>query len=335
MYTTELNVYGNMSSEFKFLVTDSNCRTLLDGLITGRLTDFWVNNLFQSNSDYLVKIMYYPVNLDNFVDYTYTADGGILVGKKVSSAMGRFQIKPTVPMVKILSFDLRSYKLNNFLDYSPYTKISLHIPLFAPIDLQPEIVYKMAVLEVYMTLDLTNGKSMIYVQGRQSGSSENVLVASESAQIGIDIAMGKTNKEEQDRNNALQSISFIGNIGGLLIGGASGNPLITAGSVNMLSKNTTQLLANSIDRLTSYKGSSGDRNALMVDRRMYLIIERPKNIKQPSNELKGRVLNETRTLNTINGYTEVSEIHFNPFDAIITDKEINEIVELLRTGVIL
>jgi hypothetical protein len=278
--------------------------------------------------------MYYPIRFNPFVEY-WGSDTIVRLGKTNSNVSGQISGQLKVPMVKLLSFDVRSYKLGNFLDYAPYTTISLHVPYFEPIELQPEIAYKMSKIEVYMTMDLFNGKSTLYVEGTEIGSSNHVLLATKSTQIGIEVAVGKTNKEEQIRNNAIQSIGFIGSVGGLAVGVASGNPLVTAGSIGMMTKNATQFLSNNIDRMKSYKGSSGDRTALEVNKRTYLMIERPKNIKRPTPELKGRVLNETRTLNTISGYTEISDIHFNPFDRNITDKEINEIVELLRTGVIL
>ena len=337
MDNTEYKVYNLFYSEYKYGITATTANDILRGILDGTITNWWIDQLFQSTSEYLVKLTYYPVNIP--VYFSSVFDGvTIKLGKTATSSSGCI-LNGGLPYCELTKFYVSTItKFGNFLDYSPHTKITLHVPYFEPIELAPEIVFKMYLVVVYMSIDLNSGKSTLYVEGiLDPNNTSRIILATQSIQLGVDIAIGKSNKEEQTRNNALQAISVIGSLTGLAIGAKSGNPLITAGSIGSLTKQTKEFASNNIDRLTSYKGASGDRTALLCDKRVYLLIERPKDVIFPDASLKGKMCCKNLALSNLKntGYAEIGKINFNPSGSNITDDEINEIIDTLRSGVIL
>ena len=325
MDSQNFTINNQQVTEWRYVFDQSVFWSLSSDLSKGTLTAFSVSDLFTSDSDYFVKFTYYPIRLDKFVALTPVSS--ITVGKKSNVSYTGFSIPQTPSYITLFSTTI-SRSFNNFLDYAPYTKIQLFVPYFNLVEIPPEVAYS-GTLYGYVSLDFTNGSMTLYVY---VGTK---FVDSKTCKIGIDIALGKGNKQEQQRNNILQAITGIGSVVGLGVGVASGNPLITAGSVAMLTGNVTKYLQNNVDRLRSYNGGSGNRDMLAVDKTVKLIIERPYNVSQPTAHLRGRMMNRNASLSSLTGFTQIGEIHFEPKNYEIYNDEINEIVELLKTGVIL
>lgn len=317
---------ANRSEYLAFFKIPQTFNTFIRDLIRGDIGGYKLSDFFTENSDYVTRVVYYPFDISKFF-YGGTTNVNLAIGKKEYNKYNLVQPNAIIPWTMFRTTIYR--KFNNFLDFEPYTHISLYVPFFDVINLNPEKVYNKD-LWCNLSIDAWNGKvaCSIYLDGKN-------LIYYNEKQIGIEISLGKSNAQEQERNAILQSISALGSAIGVAVGVYAGNPLITAGSVGLATKTVTSAMANSVFHISGYNGATGNRNQLTLDKEVKLIFEYPKNVTRPEPHLRGKVLDETVPLNTISGYTEVSEIHFNPFDTIITDKEINEIVELLRTGVIL
>lgn len=318
-------------SEHLVQVDIMNLQKLMKKLLSGDMDSFGtyddrlITGFFNSLSEYVTNVKYVPIAVKPFC-LSWDERKPLCLGKykyddiQVTELNGFHSIK--------LFSKTITRQFNNFLDFSPYTKINIYVPFFPLIELDPEKVYGHSV-DVYLSFDAWAGKLAYYVY-----LDDLILINQNETLIGVNISIGSTNADDIKRNNILQSISLAGSLAGLGVGVASGNPLITAGSVGMLTKNVTQAMTNNINHLKNYKGGSGDRTEVYVDRHIQLIIERPKNVFIPDKEITGRPLEQTITLQSLTGFTKVGEIHFNPMNnETITSQEITEIVELLRTGV--
>lgn len=301
-------------------------------IIDGTLSGFDVSALFQNSRDYVSNIRIYPFNINKIYSVSVTPESTFMLGKKALTSSD-YQFYSTglssIPNKKWFSFTLTRY-FNNFLDFNPYTQIKLYVPLFSTIDLPLEQCYGNTI-DGYLSIDLKTGMGTLSLFNHSTG----LMIYTETKQIGIELPMGSSNEEEQQRNRILQTITVTGSVIGTIVGAYMGNPLITAGSVGMLTKNIANSLQNEVDRFSSHSGVNGTVSTYMNSKEILLIFERPKNVRYPNYSLKGGVCNKNLSLDTVNGYTEIGEIHFNPQNTVIYDNEESEIIELLRTGVIL
>ena len=333
MDIVKYNVYGQNVGEWRYVLDQSVAWSLLNDMIKGNLSGYSTSDLFQSNSDYVVKLSYFPFIIGNFSTLG-ASQSTLTLGKNTFN----YTCKPLITQtssVQIAKFTLTE-TFNNFLDDEPYSTYTLHVPFFEPIKIPFAYIKNFYEFQLYLSIDFNSGFATLYLMAQESsGGTDYVLVSEKTSKVSIDVALGKSNKEEQQRNNMLQMISGIGSAVGLYLGVSSGNPLLTAGSVGMLTKNVTQAIANNVDRISSYHGSNGNRSSLCVDKRIYLIMEKPTNVNYPNASIKGKPCRKNLTLSSLSGYTEIGEIHFNPSDAEIFEDEISEINDLLRSGVIL
>ena len=180
-----------------------------------------------------------------------------------------------------------------------------------------------------MSLDTHTGRATFYIY------ADSVLIESRTCQIAINLPWGKSNEQEQQRNNLLQLISSIGSVISTGVGVGTGNPTAVVGGVALATKTITTAIQNNVDILTGYNGGNGGRDGLCCDKTIKLIIQRPKNPTIPDGSLKGYPLMENYPLDSLTGYTEIGNIHFHPFGYDIYDDEMNEIIDLLRSGVVL
>lgn len=301
----------------------------LSDIIDGTVTSFSLLNLLQNNSEYITRLTYYPIRLEPFIDLEHyiVVDGKIYIGNKIISSYSSARMTGIYPFVKIGEFSV-SRKYNNFLDFSPHRRVRFHHPYFEPIELPLNLIYG-RVIEYYMSIDVINNECTLYLTLKDNG----LVIETRSAKLGIELSIGKTNKEEQTRNNVLLGMKALTGVSLASSGFGGGNPkLKTAG---ILSNTGMNLIQNNVDRLTGYTSGNGNRSVLPQPKNTYLTDEFPMNVQLPNPSLTGKPLNENKLLSSLIGYTVISEINFNPLGEPIYDDEISEIIDLLRTGVIL
>ena len=329
-------VYTNNHFEYKYAMDHTTFLQFTKDIITGAINWTSLTDFFSNNDEYVMKAMFLPLNLES------TGIGWIASNKTNTMSIGQTTFDLTQGIFTTynvkevwdyqINYEWFSFKPtrshNNFLDFEPYTKFTLQCPFFEKIELNPILIYGKTI-KGDLQLDLNSGHATLYIY------ADGVLLDSKSCQLGINLPLGSTNMTERERNQILQAISVIGGIGATAVGVASGNPLITAGGVAGMTSTVVKGLSTNVDHLKSYKGGSGIRDMLCVDKTIYLIKETVQNVTRPSASLVGRMLNEDKTLSSITGYTEVDDIHFNPSNYDIYDDEIREIEELLKSGVIL
>ena len=118
-------------------------------------------------------------------------------------------------------------------------------------------------------------------------------------------------------------------IAGATVAAAGGSGAVATSAVSMGSS-AAQLMKPTVSRSGTVSGTT----SLFSVRKPYLVIERP-NVQDYAdfNKIRGYACGKTYKLGNLKGYTEVESIHLNDIPA--TSDEIQEILNLLKSGVIL
>lgn len=222
--------------------------------------------------------------------------------------------------------------------YKPYSTWEIYVPFVGWVEVDINKVLSKRIQIIY-GLDLDTGLSTVYIYNW----TDKVVIWSTSCQIGIKLNISTSNelentkqKQANDLNMILGALSSVVSIG---IGVATENPVAMVGGVLSAGKTIASAVnANNMifDRASMNFGTSNTalysnkdvqvrrcyHDAVSIDASLYA-------------KINGYPANTYSSLSTLSGYTEIGDIQFNPSNYAISQDEINEIVALLRNGVIL
>lgn len=326
-------LFGSFTTEYAY-ATRLPESFLLD-YVTGQIdtTNFFAN-LFEEYSDFISMLKYIPIDIQKFYESTLTPQSSITIGgETVSGYTNMFYDivgNSWKTYIKLFEIEINTEHGGNFLDFAPYTRRFIYVPYFETIEIDSNMITFGQKIYGYVSLDIKSGILTLYIE-----NSNGILIDSKSANIGINITLGKTNAEEIARNNFLNALSITGSVIATGVGVYSGNPLVTVGGVIGLTKTVTNTISTNVTRLSGYKGGNGNRTELVVDKTIRYIVETVDSVTYPDRSIKGGVTRDNKVLKNLSGYTEVGDINFNPMGEVIYDNEISEIVDLLKSGVIL
>lgn len=230
----------------------------------------------------------------------------------------------------------------HFLDFEPYTQLDLFIPYHGWIKLNALDIVDDRIL-IYFVVDLTSGDGQVYVYNY----TKQKIVYSANAQIGIKLALTRTNMEELTKqkqanttNLALGLVgSSVGVIGGIASQNYVGAVMSGIGAIssiaNFVNKNAMMIprASGTIngDKLGLY---GGNVPILKVSFR------EPINVLGDYEHLNGYPINEYGKIEDYaqlgdREYFEIGVIHYYPISkTYITDSEITEIESLVKSGII-
>lgn len=327
-YSSKFNSFKS-STDFGLFLTECNDSTLLTNL----------KNLFVSKWEYIKSIRVYPFDVDKF--YTKFAYAGLIpvgdvhtsgaMGYQIVGSMNGLTSEYYYGVRKIGEFTL-SRKFGNYLDFEPYTKAKIHIPYFNQLHELPlnEILGKTITLTG--GLDLYTGKMTIWL------SDTDRVIDSWEETVSFELSVGATNANEIAKN---EFNAFAGILTGTMniLGSGKGN--LGMKEAGLLSSSAVNLVTGSQPHYSN-KGASTGYMRLVSPDSIYIIMEYPTPVIQPSDakfsdyaHIYGIPLEDVRSLNTLSGFTKVGDIHFDPMGEDIYNDEMNEIVTLLRNGVVL
>ena len=210
-----------------------------------------------------------------------------------------------------------------FMDYSPYTKISIYLPYIGIRDLSPDDITGGSISVTYI-VDVLSGACACFI----SHSSKGVLYSYNGSCIS-NIPLTAANFSGAIQNAVSAIISGVGTVAGMATGAA---PVTAAGIAGLLNSaaNTAINSKPHIQRSGNLGGSAG----IMSVQKPFIIIERP-NLSVPNQvqHYVGQTSNLTRYLGECSGFTMVEYIHLHGVPA--TNEELSEIESLLKGGVIL
>jgi hypothetical protein len=281
----------------------------------------------------VAQMLYFNKQIDYVVDChvipcipTYGSNVPIKVGgRELKTSQGGTEYTIQAPQITngyvdcpCGEIEIKEY-WRNFLDFSYGTKCKLFLPFVGYVEILPEF-FNGGKLGVKYRFNVVDGTFMCFVTSTSSKSKlKDSLIAQYSGCACMHIP--------------LQSADYSRIIGGVVstltsvAGVASGNVAVAgAGLVGSLPN-----LVGQKPNVSSSNGYTAS-GSYMSKRTPYLIIERAKSqfSKNYPNEI-GLPLNVTRSLATIHGLTIIE----NPVLNIdCSDEEYNEIVSLLKSGVI-
>lgn len=217
------------------------------------------------------------------------------------------------------TLDMQQY-WGNYLDYAPYTKISLVLPFIGTVHLSPDDCMKKKIGIKYR-IDILSGGCVAYVTC--NGSVLYQFTGSCSAQLPI------TNLDYRGMISALISIGTTAvGVGSAIASGGITAPMAAVGIGS-----TANNVMNSKPNI-QHGGSLGSTSGFLGTRTPYLIITRPRQcVPEGVEAFTGYPSFITDKLKNVTGFTKIDVIHLD--NVAITQAEKSELLALLREGVII
>ena len=213
--------------------------------------------------------------------------------------------------------------IGSFMDYSPYTKISIYLPYIGFRDLSPEDVMGCTLSIKYIIDIITGGcNAIINVSGKGAIYQFNGSCIA-------NVPLSAINYSGAIQNAVSAIGSGITTVAGIATGNAPVGIMGVAGLASSAA-NTAVNTKPSIQRAGTMGGAAGLASVQFP----YCIIERPR-LSTPANynNFIGNTLNVTMNMGECVGLTVVDSIHLD--NVLCTENERDELMQLLKEGVII
>lgn len=257
----------------------------------------------------------------------------------------------------------------SFLDFPPYSNYAVYIPNIGFIDIDCD-AYRLGYHYIVLMIDPNTFQCVIYQSNRKtpfdnfSVSSDNEVLEVFNGELGIDIALGRTNNAERALNKQIANInreqSYINTFLNLANGGSNifggfhsylyGNEnrglpsLVGAGvstGTNLISDITRTESKYKIDTMLAnvrkYNPSTNSDSQFAFWLCNYPYIRKSAvSWFKPDNydHLYGNPLMQTKKLSEVSGFTKVAGVNLEDF-SYATDNELSQIKAILLGGVLL
>ena len=180
-----------------------------------------------------------------------------------------------------------------YLNYEPYTKITLYCPPFGSIPIDPYFTRVGKYLYAKVSIDVATGQAMMNVSFRPDTSAayQAKSCIQKSGMMGVPIQLAQV---LSDYSGAISTLtgSFSGGISGAIMG-------VVGATVQSAIATQTPKVATS--------GSNGSFNTFTIAPE--LVVEHYRIADEDLADL-GRPLMSTRTISTLSGYVKCAESHF-------------------------
>lgn len=213
--------------------------------------------------------------------------------------------------------------IGSFMDYSPYTKISIYLPYIGFRELSAEDVMGTTLTVKYIIDVITGGcNAVVNVSGKGAIYQFNGSCIA-------NVPLSAINYSGAIQN----AISAVGSGITAIAGFASGAAPVGLAGVAGLATNAANTAVNSKPTIQR-SGAMGGAAGLCSVQFPYVVIERPRpSVPASINEFHGNMLNVTMNLSQVVGFTMIQAIHLD--DLYCTETERDELMSLLQKGVIL
>ena len=304
---------GDFLRVYKMTATDLTA--LQNKLISNGFLDGLIPKLRTDAMDYIVGLNAIPISASNVAASTIKIAN---LDTEITASYLSWYIED----IDFGEIALTEY-FQTFMDYSPYTKLSVYIPYCGIVPLNVDN-FMNDKISLKCRVDMLTGQFVVFV----SNSLGIVTTVSGSCAYQLPI-------RANDYNRLVTSgLGLLGGIVGTAGALATGNiPLAIGAGIGTVGGLVATSQAMTKPDVTS-KGSLGGNYGILGNRTPYLIIQRP-TISVPSDYGKtiGYMSRITAKLGDLTGYTVVEEIHLEHISA--TDDEKRLIETALKSGVIL
>lgn len=204
-------------------------------------------------------------------------------------------------------------------DYSPYTQVYCYLPFIGVVELNADDVVN-STLGIKYKIDVLTGCCLAQLTVKKYGLDAVLYTYTGNCAVQMPITSG----------NYLSTVS---SLLGLVV--SAGGAALTGGALAPIAINAaTNAVAGGARASVAMSGSLGSNAGAMGIRKPYLIIKRVESADANGyNEFYGYPTNKRVNLSQLTGYVRVKDINLSGTNA--TEDEQNEIVTLLKEGVIL
>ena len=281
-----------------YALTSTNADSL--GSFIWSNSNNWFDSLLKVQADALSNIVSCKL-----LPFSLSGTGKVIKIGNINTQVTALEIDSQVIRKSGGSLKLNRY-FNNFLDYAPYTKISLFLPFIGFSQIENEYMYDG--VEIEYLFDIITGEMLVLLKSK--GKTFRTINGS----FGIDVPFSSTNKAQIEG-------SFLSKIA---------KDVIDVNPIGLLDTYTD--IATSRFK-TSNSSSPSSVCAYSAPLQSFVTVDRPI-LNKPSsyNHDVGQKCVGSYYLRNLQGYTEVENIELN---CPCTDSEKNEILSLLRSGVYL
>ena len=219
------------------------------------------------------------------------------------------------------SIDIEPY-WDNYLDYNPYTKITLCLPFAGQVTLDPDEVMGKTVSVTYRVDCLTGSfVCFVFIDGDK-------VLGQYAGNCALSIPISAA---DYGRFNAAilgVAASAASAFGAVASGGTS-----ALGALGDVAGSAVNALQDAKVRVAHSGGLTGTPGFMGIQK-PYLIIHRARqSVPEGYGGFKGYPLNVTKTLGECSGFTSVREIHLDGIP--LTEPELNELRGILEGGIII
>lgn len=310
--------------------TNAQLKSLASYLWSDAFSIDTFKKMFNNPMDCILGLSLVPVNLPHGTAQEIT------VGNLVSTVSCD---KCTSQYVYIecgsISINASSFT-NSYLDFSPYTEISIYLPFIGTQPLDVDEIMNSTITVTYH-VDVLTGAMCCFVKVAHS----NPISGKETSSV-LYTFMGQCCESVPLSSNSWSDtigsiLNAAASIGGVVATAATGGAAAPV-ALGMLGGATTATVnaAQSMKPTVNHSGSMGGGGGMMAQRTPKLIMKAP-NISKPSKQYSytGYPVNQTKALSACSGFTIVQDINLVVSDEGIgaTQEELNEIERLLKTGV--
>lgn len=317
-------------------------------LLTELNTSTFINNvqlLFETPIENVVNLRVYPFDVKAHHPASTGTDSNVIINVVTMETKG-FLLNPVPSPPFNLGRIAVPKNYNNFLDYSPYTKIELYLPYIDFVTLDTNLVMGKTISIDYV-VDYFSGKctAFISVEETVDGVTTSNIIMARDGNIGVEVAIGGGRGADIARNMlklgigaGAGAISMATGAVSMGAGKTAGGIGSIAGAVSMSAGYLANTTVNAIQAGQTHITKGGTAQPAInfyAPQNCYLVITRP-NVVTPStyNRDFGRPSGKTAVLGSLTGFTVVDSVHVEGL-ATATSDEISEVERLLKQGVIL
>ena len=310
--------------------------------------DVWesLKGIFKNNpQDGIISLVKFPISFETI---TAMNDEGVsILGTDISNLGGTQTLVGTkLPNNLKTRFELGTFefreRFGNFLDYAPFTKITIYLPFVGFREIGVNDVMRRKIKIVY-DIDYSDGaaKVIILVSNEyDKGYTNYTPMYIYDAQVGQAIPLNISDKQAKTQQALKNVINAAVNVpanalSGAVMGGGAGAALGAMQGIGNLASSAVQSGADLLMNIPNYRagGTINSQEAYAINNLLpFVIVEFPDtNIPAGLKDVNGFTTNIYTKIGNMKGITVCQNVKLD--GVVATDTEKDEIKQLLESGV--